>query len=37
MDAIELLHTRQSTSKLQDPPPDDMELAEIFRSAVSAR
>ena len=36
MDAIELLHTRQSAGKLQDPGPDDMELAEIFRSAVSA-
>ncbi|HEX2828279.1 MAG TPA: nitroreductase [Burkholderiales bacterium] len=36
MDALELLHTRQSAGKLQDPPPDDMELAEIFRSAVTA-
>jgi nitroreductase len=36
MDALELLHTRQSAGKLQDPGPDDMELAEIFRSAVSA-
>jgi nitroreductase len=36
MDALELLHTRQSAAKLQEPGPDDMELAEIFRSAVSA-
>ena len=36
MDALELLHTRQSAGKLQDPGPDDMELAEIYRSAVSA-
>ena len=36
MDALELLHTRQSASKLQDPAPDEMELADIFRSAVSA-
>lgn len=36
MDALELLHTRQSAGKLQDPAPDDIALAEIFRSAVSA-
>jgi nitroreductase len=36
MDALELLHTRQSAGKLQEPGPDDMELAEIFRSAVTA-
>src|SRR4051812_24829474 len=36
MDALELLHTRQSAAKLQEPGPDDMELADIFRSAVSA-
>lgn len=36
MDALELLLTRESASRLQDPAPDEAALAAMFRSAVRA-
>jgi nitroreductase len=36
MDALELLHTRESAGRLSDPAPSDSELAAIFKSASRA-
>jgi nitroreductase len=36
MNALELLHTRESATRLQDPAPADADLDAILRSAVRA-
>jgi nitroreductase len=36
MDALELLHTRESAVRLQEPAPDESALAAIFKSATRA-
>lgn len=36
MDALELLHTRESAPRLSDPAPSESELAAIFKSASRA-
>ena len=36
MDALELLHTRESATRLQEPAPDESALAAIFQSATRA-
>jgi len=36
MDALELLHTRESVGRLQDPAPTDAALAAIFKAAARA-
>ena len=36
MDALELLHTRESATRLQEPAPDAAALAAILKAAVRA-